>query len=309
MSGPAALPHNSLRAGAYMVLAMAAFVTNDTLVKSLAGNLPVGQIVVIRGFFATLLIALICYHQGVFGSIQAIFSKQVFSRAALDLIGTLGFITALLQMPIANLTAIMQAVPLVVALFAALFLGETVGWRRSAAIAAGLAGVVLIVKPSPQSFTVYEAFALAIVLALALRDVITRGIPGHIPSLIVALANAVLVTVGGFCLGLVEGFEPVSAWEVSYLALAALFLGLGYVFMVLTLRIGELSATAPFRYTIVVFAIISGAVVFHEFPDLWAVAGIALIVGSGIYAANREAKLGRASLSMPAAGSPAGAPQ
>lgn len=286
-----------------MVLAMASFVTNDTLVKSLGGVLPVGEVVAVRGFFATILIVLICQWQGVLGSVPHILSKHVFSRAILDLIGTLLFITALMHMPIANLTSIMQAVPLVVALFAAVFLGERVGWRRSLAIAGGLIGVALIVKPSPSTFTIYEAFALTIVFSLAVRDIITRRIPRHIPSLIVALANAGFVTAGGLCLGTIEGFKPMSAVQIGTLAIAAMFLGLGYVFMVMTLRTGELSATAPFRFSIVIFAIISGVVVFHELPDAWAVAGIVLIVVSGIYAAHREARLNRiARMRMQSAG-------
>jgi S-adenosylmethionine uptake transporter len=289
-----ALPRqNTMRAGLYMVLAMAAFVTNDSFVKSLAGALPVGEVVAIRGAFATLLIAAICQWQGLLGGLPMMFSGHVFSRALLDLLGTLLFITALMHMPIANLTAILQAVPLVVALFAALFLGERVGWRRSLAISAGLIGVTLIVKPSPATFTIYEAFALTIVFSLAVRDIVTRRIPVHVPSQIVALANALFVTAGGAVLMLFEGYTPVTAWQVAVLAIAALFLGLGYVFMVLTLRTGELSATAPFRYSIVVFALISGVAVFGEMPDGWAVIGIVLIVASGLYAAHREAKLER----------------
>jgi S-adenosylmethionine uptake transporter len=284
---------STIRAGIYMVLAMASFVTNDTFVKSLSGTVPVGEIVAIRGAFASILIAGICLWQGVLGSVQLIFSKHVLFRAMLDLVGTLLFITALMHMPIANLTSIMQAVPLVVALFAAIFLGEKVGLRRSVAIMAGIIGVLLIVKPSPSTFSIYEAFALTIVFSLAVRDIVTRRIPGHVPSQIVALANAVFVTLGGFGLALYEGFSPVSTGQVATLAAAALFLGLGYVFMVMTLRTGELSATAPFRYSIVVFAILSGVVVFGEIPDRWAVLGIVLIVASGLYAAHREAKLSR----------------
>jgi S-adenosylmethionine uptake transporter len=293
MSAALSSSQNTMRAGLYMVLAMASFVTNDSFVKTLTGLVPVGEIVAIRGAMATLVIAAICHWQNVLGSVHHVFSGHVLSRALLDLIGTLLFITALMHMPIANLTAILQAVPLVVALFAALFLGERVGWRRSLAITAGLIGVGLIVKPSPATFTIYDAFALTIVLSLSVRDIITRKIPVHVPSLIVALANALFVTAGGLALGLFQGFVPLTAMQFLTLAAAAFFLGLGYVFMVLTLRTGELSATAPFRYTIVVFAIISGAFVFHEIPDRWAVAGIALIAGSGIYAAHREAKLSR----------------
>ncbi|HLF22255.1 MAG TPA: DMT family transporter, partial [Aestuariivirga sp.] len=145
-----------------MVLAMASFVVNDSFVKLVGRSLPVGEIVAIRGLMAALFIAAICLRQGVLGSAPLIFTKNVLIRAMLDLIGTLLFITALMHMQIANLTAIMQAVPLAVTVLSVIFLKEKVGWRRTAAILIGFIGVLMIVKPAPQSFTVYEAFALTI---------------------------------------------------------------------------------------------------------------------------------------------------
>src|SRR5262249_832123 len=153
----------TLRAGLFMVAASASFVINDTCIKLLAGQLPVGEIVAIRGAFATIIIACICWHQNALGSAPAIVSRHVLSRAGLDLIGTLLFIPALMPMPIANLTSIMQAVPLIVLGLAAIWLKEHVGWRRTSAVLVGLLGVILIVKPTPQTFTIYEGFALSIV--------------------------------------------------------------------------------------------------------------------------------------------------
>jgi len=284
-------PHETLRAGLFMVAASAAFVTNDTCVKLLAGQLPVGEIVAIRGVFATILIALICWQQGVLRHLPGIASKHVLSRAALDLIGTLAFITALMHMPIANLTSILQAVPLVVLGLAAIWLKERVGWRRTSAVLVGLLGVILIVKPAPSTFTIYEAIAVSIVLALAVRDIVTRRIPRHIPSLIVALANAFFVTLGGIALALAQDWVRPEPWQILLLAASALFLAAGYMCMVVTLRLADLSATAPFRYSIVLFSLLSGVLVFNEIPDIWAFAGMALIVASGLYAIHREARL------------------
>jgi drug/metabolite transporter (DMT)-like permease len=129
---------------------------------------------------------------------------------------------------------------------------------------------------------------------LAVRDIITRRIPAHVPSPVVALANAGFVTVGGFLLGLVQGFQVPNAIQFLALAVAAIFLATGYLFMVLTLRLADLSQTAPFRYSIILFAILSGILVFGEWPDRWALAGIALIVTASLYALRREAKLARA---------------
>jgi drug/metabolite transporter (DMT)-like permease len=284
-------PQDILRAGLYMVVASACFVTNDSFIKALAGELPGGQIVAIRGALATILIAIICWHQNTLGSLPAMFSHHVLVRTMLDLIGTLLFITALMHMPIANLTSIVQAVPLVVLALAAIWLKERVGWRRSMAVLLGLVGVILIVRPTPGTFTIYEAFALSIVLALAVRDILTRRIPRQIPSLIIALANAFFVTIGGLGLALFEGWKEPLPWHYLYIAASAFFLAIGYMCMVTTLRLADLSATAPFRYSIVLFSLISGVVVFGEIPDPIAICGMALIVASGIYAIHRETRL------------------
>jgi drug/metabolite transporter (DMT)-like permease len=294
ISTTSSLPtQDTLRAGLYMVAAMAAFVCNDSFVKALNSELPVGEIVAIRGVFATLFIFGVCLWQGVLESSRAIFTGNVFWRANLDMVSTLLFITALMHMPIANLTSVMQVVPLVVIAFAALFLKERVGWRRTLAVLIGFIGVAFIVKPSLSGFTIYEAFALIIVFALAIRDIITRRIPAHVPSLIIALANAGFVAIGGLLLMLFEGYTNPAFWHLAYLIASALFLATGYFFMVKTLRTGDIAATAPFRYSNVVFAIISGVVVFGEIPDSLAVVGMILIVASGIYAIHRETKLKR----------------
>ena len=274
-----------------MVLAMGSFVVNDTFVKLVGTSLPVGELVAVRGSMSVLLIALIGARQGILSGMPQIASRMVLGRALLDLIATLLFVSALMHMHIANLTAVMQAVPLAVAMLSVAFLGETIGWRRTLAISLGFIGVLFIVKPDPRAFSLYEALALAIVFAVAMRDLVTRRIPASIPTLIVALANAGFVTAGGVALGLTQGFVTPQVWQVGYLAIAAVFLASGYMFMVATLRLGELTATAPFRYSIMVFAIISGILVFHELPDLLAIAGMVLIVATGLYAAHREARL------------------
>lgn len=286
------LPDNTvLRAGLFMVCAMGSFVTNDTLVKVVGPSLPVGELIALRGVMAMAVIALVCASQGVLGSMALLRSPHVITRALLDLTATILFIVALMHMQIANLTAVLQVVPLAVALLSAAFLGERVGWRRMSAIVLGFIGVLMIVKPTPASFSVYDIMALLIVFAVAVRDIVTKRIPLRVPTLLIALANAAFVTVGGIIFALFEGIIWPELWQVGLLGLAAVFLASGYMFMVATLRAGDLSATAPFRYSIMVFAIISGITVFGEFPDTIAMFGMALIVATGLYAARREARL------------------
>ena len=285
--------NNALRAGLYMVAAMACFILNDTCVKTIGTSLPLGEIISIRGVLSVLVIAVICVQQGVLGSLPSLFMPNVMARSLLDVAGTFMFLTALVHMPIANLTAILQSVPLAVVLVSVIFLKEKVGLRRTAAILAGFIGVLLIVKPSPSTFTIYELLALGIVFILAFRDLITKRIPAHIPTFIIALANACFVALGGIVFGLYQGFQKVELWQFGLLCAAAILLASGYMFMVATLRLGDLSATAPFRYSNVLFAIILGMVVFSEYPDAVSYAGMALVIGAGIYAAHREAILSR----------------
>ena len=284
----ATYPQHALKAGIFMVLAMASFVINDTFIKLLAGAVPVGQVIFVRGVITTVIIALMCAHRGVLKDIHYLGDRAVAGRAAFDVAGTVMFVTALMHMPIGNLTSINQAAPLVVIVFAAFFLNEKVGWRRMTAVVVGLVGVAFIAKPMPSTFTIYEGLALLIVLSLAVRDILTRRIGAVVPSLIVALANSLYVTISG---GVMMGFEqyvPMRGEHIAFLAISALFLTSGYMFMVLTLRTGNIADTAPYRYSIVLFSVASGAFVFGEWPDAWAALGMILVVAAGLYALHRE---------------------
>ena len=289
------LPQNTaLRAGLFMVLAMGSFVANDTIVKLVGESLPVGEIIMIRGAMAALILLLICAWQGLLPELPRIGQPSVLLRSLFDVIGTIAFVTALMHMQIANLTSVMQAVPLAVVLLSMVFLKEEVGWRRMTAIVGGFIGVLMIVKPSVSSFNAYELLALLIVFAVAVRDILTKKIPARVPIFVIALGNACFVTLGGTALVVSQGVEWPEPWQIGFLALAACFLSSGYLCMVATLRLGDVTGTAPFRYSVMVFAILSGILVFGEFPDWIAILGMGLIVVCGLYAAHREAIRARA---------------
>ena len=174
---------------------------------------------------------------------------------------------------------------------AAVFLNERIGWRRTTAILIGFLGVLLIVRPAGNVGGV-AVIAMVMVLTIALRDVVTRRIPGTIAVLVVALANGLCVLAGAWVLSLFEGgLRMPSATQTACLAAAGAFLALGYYFMVKTLRYASIPSSAPFRYTVVLWSLLSGAIVFGEKPDAVAGIGILLIVASGMYAIFREAFL------------------
>lgn len=283
---------DNVRGAVYMMLSMAGFVLNDTLMKSLSDDLPMFQAIFLRGAFATLLIGLLAWHRRVLWYRPP---RAAFKFMSLRVIGELGatvfFITALFNMPIANATAILQVSPLAVTLGAALFLGEAVGWRRYSAIIVGFLGVMLIVRPGSDGFTIYSVYALAAVVFFVLRDLVTRRLPADVPSLFVTVISSVMVMVMAGAVTLAQSWQPVTLTQIGILALAAVFVLIGYLFGVMTMRVGEISFISPFRYTVLVWAMILGFVVFGDIPDIFTLAGSTIVVLTGLYAFHRERKL------------------
>lgn len=286
MSSP---QNHSLRAGLYMVITTACFVVGDTCIKLIGTTLPLAQVIGLIGVVSSLFLFLVCGQQGILKDVPLIFTRTVLLRSLFDTMASFMFVSALMHMPLANLSSVMQSVPLVVVAVGVIFLGERAGLSRIAAVIAGFLGVLLIVKPMPQTITIYEFLAVGAVIVVAFRDLVTKRIPAHVPLLVIALANAIFISVSGFGVGLAQGFKTVEAWQWALLLGAGLFVTISYYFIVATVRLGELSATAPFRYSEVVFAIIAGILVFGEFPDATSYVGMALVIAAGLFAAHREA--------------------
>lgn len=300
-AAPIHLPRqDALKGGLYMAIAMAGFVSNDTLLKLLSPQLPVGTLIFWRGVFASLVLLTALAISGSLAKLPMIASGKVLVRSLTDAIATILFISALVHMPIANLTSISHAAPLVVTALAAIFLKEHVGWRRTTAITVGFLGVMLITRPGTGGFDKYALMGIGVVAGVAVRDILTRKIPLSVPALVVALANSLLVVIAAFAMALLEGGLIVPQTpQLLMLALAGVFLSLGYLFMVQTLRYADISSSATIRFTGVLWALLSGMFVFNELPDRYALAGILLIVASGIYTLHREAKLARAERLQP----------
>lgn len=274
-----------------MALAMLAFIANDAIIKHVGQSMPTGQLLVVRGVLVMFIIAAVCRMQGVLHHYPLIATRPVMLRAASDLVTTVLFINALLNLPLANANTVLLATPFVVIVLAIAFLGERVGWRRMSAVSAGFIGVLMIVRPGASDFNLYTLFAVGALFSVSLRDIFTRRIPANVPSMIIALSNAIVVTAGGIVWMLVEGWITLSLQQFGLLAASAVILAAAYSFMVMTVRACDVSATAPMRYTVVIWSILFGYLFFDELPDSTAFAGIALIVISGIYALQREARL------------------
>jgi drug/metabolite transporter (DMT)-like permease len=284
---------DNLRGSALMAAAMACFIVNDVCTKLVGARVPLGELILVRGVITTAIMGAAAAASGALFALPLVLTRPILARSAFDVAGTFLFLGSLLNLPLAELTAILQSAPLVTTLLAALLLGEPTGWRRWSAVAAGFLGVLIIVRPESGSFSGYTLTALGAVLCVCGRDLVTRRLPANVPSLIVSFANAAAVSAGGFGLALWSGFEPIALRDGLGVAGAALALTGGSFFLVVSVRLGELGATAPFRYTIIPWSILAGWLVWGETPSLSTLAGIALILGSGLYTLHREAGLRR----------------
>lgn len=290
---------NNVRASIFMMLSMAGFVLNDSIIKSIDGELSTGQIILVRGLIASTLLFVLLWRQlHVQSKTATVFRWRhaahplVALRGLFDILATLAFLTALVHLPFANLMALLQALPLVVTLGAALFLGERVGWRRWAAITIGLLGVLIIVRPGLQGFSFYSLLALLAVLGSASRDLVTRRIPTHVPSLVVTFVTSIMVTsAGALAVLTVDSWQSMPPLLLAKLVGSALFIIVGYHCVILAMRIGEISFIAPFRYTGLLWAMVIGYWVFDEIPDLAMLAGSTIVIITGLYTFYRERRL------------------
>ncbi len=291
------------RGALFMSICMAGFVLNDAMIKLVAQDLSLFQAIFLRGVFASLLIgALAWWRRQLFCRVSRGDGKMLVLRIIGELGGTVCYLSALTQIPIANATAILQALPLAVTLGAAVFLKEPVGWRRYTAIGVGFAGVMIIVRPGAEGFDAYALLAVVAVFFIVLRDLATRRLSGPVPSLFVAFCTAVTIMLMGAVMLPFTVWQPVAAPDLLHLAIAAGALFFGYVFSVSSMRVGEVAFVSPFRYTILIWAIILGVVVFGDIPDFWTMLGAAVIVATGIYTFYRERRMLRSAAAAQTAG-------
>lgn len=280
------------RAILFMVLSMGTFAVADAIVKSVSASVRPGQFIAVTSAGLFLIFLVLLKRNG-----ERFFSRKALEpamaiRTTGEVVGTTGIILALSTSPLSTVTVLGQAMPLVVMVGAALFLNETIGWRRWLAAGLGLIGVLMILRPGGASFDPGLLWVILYVLGLGTRDLASRRLPGHVSTpFAVAWSMLPLVILGLVMMPFEGGWQSVGGGTTAYLLAFIALTSMAVALITVSMRIGEVSAVAPFRYTRILFGLVIAVVAFGEYIDAMTIAGAALISGSGLYAFWRERRV------------------
>jgi len=215
---------DNIRGALLMTGSMTAFTINDVFMKGVLADVPLFQALFLRS--CGVIVGLVILAK-LLGQLRFDLGRRdwtlMLMRAASEALSAVMFLSALSRMPIANVSAILQALPLTVSLASALFLGAALGWRRLTAILVGFCGVMLIVQPGGADFNAASLYAVAAVILVTFRDVIVRRMSPDTPSMMIALSAAGLVTVMAAVGAAIGPWVAVSAGMMWQLAGATTF--------------------------------------------------------------------------------------
>ncbi|TKT81253.1 DMT family transporter [Aquamicrobium sp. LC103] len=292
---------NPLRGIALKVISVAVFVAMSSCIKA-AGELPAGQIVFFRSFFAIfpILVMLACWRE----LSTAFHTTRPMSHVMRGLIGvgSMWFtFFALTRLPLPEAITLNYAQPLLVVLFSALFLGETVRAYRWIAVTVGLVGVVIVSWPKLTLFSsggsMGDKEAIGAVAALlaascsAVAMLLVRNLVHTEKSATIVLWFSISATV----ISLVTipfGWAPLTAEQAALLVAAGICGGIAQIFMTEAYRHAEASTVAPFEYSSMILGILVGYFVFGDLPTVYTLVGGAIVISAGIFIILRERALG-----------------
>lgn len=281
---------DSLRRAVVCALAGGAVLTlSDGLVKSLTADLPSGQILAIRGLFVYLMIALLAVREGGIATMWRVKSWRGQLLRGFCYIGSsFSFVVALQSLPLALVTAINFAGPLIVTALAPMLLNESIGWRRWVAVLTGFVGVLLIIRPGAQGFEWVLLLPLVSAFLGALRDIVTRRLAPTETTVAVLFVTTTAVTGTGWMTWFKGNWSPIDAHHLMFLAGSGLLVGLAHYLVIESFRFGEAAVVSPFKYVTLLWATLLGFLMFGDVPTGATVAGATIIVASGLYIIHRE---------------------
>ena len=267
-----------------MVIGSLGYVVNDALVRAATEEgLGVYQTLFVRSIAMAVLL-------GVGSRVRGQRLRRIdlrgplVLRVAAELVAAALFFAALVHLEFANAQTILLLVPFAVTLVASIYLGEAVSTRQYVVVLAGFAGVVAVVRPATTAFSGWSLMVVGSAAILVVREFATRQIDDDTPALPIALLTAVALAALTGVLSIFNGWGEITPAAAGLVGLACVSLAVGYVFTIQTVRVGDLSVSAPFRYTTLLGAVVIGIWFFDETPDALTVLGCTVIVVAGIYA-------------------------
>lgn len=288
---PVDRPHNVKLGIILMVSGLALFTGGETIVKTLARDHDITQIVWARYIFHALVTIIIFSRAGILSKARSTRPWLHIARSALMLGATSMFFLSLRYLPLADAVAINFISPLLVTALSIPLLGEKVGRRRWIAILVGFGGVLVIIQPG--SATLHWAVILPMLTAVcyAFYQILTR-IAARTDDTMTSLfwTSVFGVVVTSVAVPFFWTTPDLIGW-ILMVVLGAVY-GLGHYLLIRALEISPASTLAPFLYTQIIWATLFGFFIFDHFPDVYTFAGLAILIGSGLYIWRREMRTG-----------------
>ncbi|MBR0966939.1 DMT family transporter [Bradyrhizobium diazoefficiens] len=277
---------------ALMLLSIFMFSFGDAMGKFLVGTYSVGQLLFLRACAALLLLLpMIWTQRHQFLHLER--PRLQLFRVVLSTLEVAAFFLATVYLPLADVITYYLAGPIFVTAMSAIFLREKVGWRRWTAILIGFCGVLIALRPSAQTVSLPALIALGGSLSFATLMLITRSLR-KTPDIVMASSQFV----GTFLLGAVLSafhWVPPTPGSLVIFAAAGLISVTALFCVNRSLKLAPASVVVPYQYSMIVWAVIFGFVVFGDVPQVATIVGAAIIIGAGFYIYLRERDLGRPS--------------
>lgn len=270
-----------------MILGAGVLSLNDAVSKYLVESYPIGQILGLRQFAALLVILAYFWWKGAWRDLRVNDRAGQAWRGGMHVAGAALIMWALSLLPIATVTAIAFSSPIVVLIFSMRFVGESVSWRRWAAVFIGFAGVLVIIRPGGVGFEWALLVPVAAAIVSGLRDLMTRRLARTETSISVLFwASALIIIASLFTIPL--GWKPLTFTASLWFVFNGLLNAGAHFLMIEALRLGDAALISPFRYTAILWATLSGFLIWHDLPDALTLFGAALLIVSGIIIARRD---------------------
>lgn len=300
--------HDNLAGITCVVAGVAIFFLQDLVLKFISGGYPLHQAMVIRSLAATPFLAFLVWRQGGMQTLRTPGWRMMINRGVVMFLAYLTYYLALAALPLATVVAIFFASPLFITILSVLVLRESVGWHRWLAVAAGFAGVVILVRPGGNLFDWAAVLPVTAALFYAWGMIVTRkhggtetapamALYGNFVFLALALALAAIFGGGQFASEhhksvafLLRGWVWPTPFDMGLMLACGPIAAAGLTLLAQGYRIAASNVVTPFEYTAMIWGVIFGWLIWGDLPDRAGWLGIAIIMGAGLYVLWREGR-------------------